>query len=119
MHMRLMRRASRVKRHLQKFANAVLQQDQVQFLTTMNNEAKVRRSTKLLVLETAKVMSYEDLEEARAKGAEKEAVREAKSKAKRDRKRKSVALEAESPNTKVARMLESKRQCQRVPRQRK
>jgi hypothetical protein len=33
----------------------------------MNNEAKVRRSTMLKVLKTAKVMSYEDIEEARLK----------------------------------------------------
>ncbi|CAG8982160.1 hypothetical protein HYALB_00003595 [Hymenoscyphus albidus] len=38
----------------------------------------VRRSTKLLVLGRAKVISYEDLEEARAKRAEKDAAKEAK-----------------------------------------
>lgn len=36
------------------------------------NEAKVRRSTKSVVLEKAKVMSYEHIEEARAKRAVKE-----------------------------------------------
>jgi hypothetical protein len=68
-----------LQRHLQKFVKAVqtssakgiLQEDQIQFLTTINNEAKVRRSTKSLVLGKAKVMSYEDLEEARAKRVEK------------------------------------------------
>ena len=40
-------------------------------------------------------MSYEDLEEARAKRAEKEAAREAKGKAKLGRKRKSVTPEPE------------------------
>ena len=92
-----------LKRHLQKFAKAtrasfaklVLQEDQIQFLTTINNEAKVRRSTKLLVLGKAKVMSYEDLEEARLKRAEKEAARAAKGKSNRGRKRKSSAPEAE------------------------
>ncbi|KAL8696242.1 MAG: hypothetical protein Q9201_007759 [Fulgogasparrea decipioides] len=38
----------------------------------MNNKAKVRRSTRSVVLGKAKVMSYEDLEEARAKRAAKE-----------------------------------------------
>ena len=57
----------------------------------MNSEAKVRQSTKLVVLVQAKVMSYKDIEEARAKHAAKEAI---KSKEKHDRKRKSAALEA-------------------------
>ncbi|KAK3174414.1 hypothetical protein OEA41_001660 [Lepraria neglecta] len=80
-----------------------LQEDQIQFLNTINNEAKVRRSTKSLVLGKAKVMSYEDLEEARAKRADKEAAKEAKGKGKRGRKRKSAALEADTPepNAKV------------------
>jgi hypothetical protein len=43
---------------------------------TINNEAKARRSTKSLVLGKAKVMSYEGLEEARAKHAEKESTQE-------------------------------------------
>jgi hypothetical protein len=81
--------------------------------STINNEAKVRRSTKSLVLGKAKVMSYEDLEEARAKRVIKDAAKEAKSKGKRGRKRKSTVLEAEAeaeaeepepePNAKMAR----------------
>ncbi|KAH8588708.1 hypothetical protein B0O99DRAFT_600493 [Bisporella sp. PMI_857] len=50
-------------RHLQKCAKAfqktsaqsVPQEDRIQFLTTINNEAKVRRSTKSLVLGTARL----------------------------------------------------------------
>ncbi|OBT39571.1 hypothetical protein VE00_09486 [Pseudogymnoascus sp. WSF 3629] len=88
-------------RHLQKFVNAgqksfaksILQKDRIQFLTTINDEAKVRRSTRSLVLGKAKVMSYEDLEEARAKRAEKEAAKEAKGKGKRGRKCKSATLD--------------------------
>ena len=38
----------------------------------MNNEAKDRRTTKSLVSDKAKVMRYEDLEEARAKRASKQ-----------------------------------------------
>ena len=45
----------------------VLKDDDIKLLKTINNEAKVRRSIKSLVLKTAKVMSYEDLELARAK----------------------------------------------------
>ena len=75
-----------LQRHLQKFVKAaqtsfakgVLQEDQIQFLTTINNKAKVRRSTKSLVLGKAKVMSYEDLEEAQAKHVEKELTQRAK-----------------------------------------
>jgi hypothetical protein len=60
----------------------------------MNNEAKVRRSTKSVVLGKAKVMSYEDIEEAREKRAAKEVI---KGKGNCGRKRKSAALEAGEP----------------------
>ncbi|KAK7184501.1 hypothetical protein PSPO01_09535 [Paraphaeosphaeria sporulosa] len=53
-----------------------------------NNEAKVRRSASRGVLGNAKVMGDDELEAARAKRAEKAAIEEAKSKAKRGRKRK-------------------------------
>lgn len=86
----------RLLRHIQKFANAAqtsfaeraIQRDQIQFLREVNNEGKVRRATKSLVLGKAKVMSYEDLEEARAKRAAKDAAK-AKGKGTRGRKRKS------------------------------
>jgi hypothetical protein len=68
-------------------------------LNTINNEAKVRRSTKSLVLGKAKVMSYEDLEEAQAKRAEKEAAKEAKGKGKRGQKCKSASPEADEVTT--------------------
>jgi len=90
-------------RHLQKCtkafqkssANGILKDDRIEFLTIINNEAKVRRSTKSLVLGKAKVMSYEDLEEARAKRAERNAAREANGKGKRGRKCKRTTPEAE------------------------
>jgi hypothetical protein len=63
-------------------------------LIRMNNEAKVRRSTKSIVLGKAKVMSFEDIEVARAARAAKEVI---KGKGKRGRKRKSAALEADEP----------------------
>jgi hypothetical protein len=106
-------------------AKSILQEDRIQFLTAINNEAKVRRSTKSLVLGKAKVMSYEDLEEARAKRLAKESAQAAKDKgkrgrkskkslpepeedtaepAKRGRKRKSAELEAPEPNNTKARM---------------
>ena len=96
-----------LQRHVQKFAKAAqkslakcaLQEDQIRFLTTINNEAKVRRSTRSLVIGKAKVMSYDDLQEARAKRAERDAAQEAKSKGKRGRKRKNAVLEAEAPET--------------------
>ena len=60
----------------------------------MNNEGKVRRSTKSLVLGKAKAISYKEVEEARAKRAAKNAAK-AKGKGKRGQKLKSAALEAE------------------------
>ena len=101
----------RIKKHVQKLASAAqiffakktLLQDQNRFL---NNEAKVRRSTKSVALRKAKVMSYEDLEKARAKHAAKEEA--IASAGKRGRKRKNptpgaVALE---PMAKLMRMSE-------------
>jgi hypothetical protein len=92
----------RLERHVQKLANAAqisfaeraLLHDQNQTLTRMNNEAKVRRSTRSVVLGKAKVMSFEDIEVARAARAVKEVI---KGKGKRGRKRKSAALEADEP----------------------
>ena len=86
-------------------------------MTKINNEAKVRRSTRSVVLGKAKVLNYEDLEEAQAKhAAKKKAIADkGKDKGKRGRKRKSPALEADSsepeaglsvPKKKVARMSE-------------
>ena len=106
----------RLQRYIQKVANAAqisfaeraLLHNQNQFLTRMNNEAKVRRSTKSVILGKAKVMSYEDIEEARAKRAAKEVV---KGKGKRGRKRKSAAPEAGEPESElepeVAPMIEA------------
>jgi hypothetical protein len=76
------------------FAERTLLHDQNQILTRMNNEAKVRRSTRSVVLGKAKVMSFEDIEVARAARAAKEVI---KGKGKRSRKRKSAALEADEP----------------------
>ncbi|XTI93687.1 hypothetical protein V2W45_1253686, partial [Cenococcum geophilum] len=53
------------------FAERALLENDKQLLIKQNDEAKRRRSTKSTVLGKAKVMSYEDLEEARAKRAAK------------------------------------------------
>jgi hypothetical protein len=105
----------RLQRHLQKlasaaqisFAECALLQDQNRFLSKINNETKVRRSTRSVILGKAKVMSYEDLNEARAKRTAKE--KATAGKGKRGRKRKSPAPEAGvlEPKTKVARMSEA------------
>ncbi|KAG0645122.1 jerky [Hyphodiscus hymeniophilus] len=99
----------RLERHIQKLANAAqasfaeraildaeraLLYNQNQTLISMNNEAKVRRSTRSIVLGKAKVMSFEDIEVARAARAAKEVI---KGKGKRGRKRNSDALEAGEP----------------------
>lgn len=84
----------RLQRSVQKLTNAAqlsfaeraLFQEHNQFLTTINNEAKVRRSTKPVMLGTARVMSYEDLEKAREDRAAKEIAKEAKKAAKEAKK---------------------------------
>jgi hypothetical protein len=78
----------------------------------MNNKAKFRRSTKSQVLGKAKVMSYQDLEEARAKRIEKEKV--AEDKATRSRRRKALApvVDVLEPRTQV--ILTSVRGCAKV-----
>ena len=89
-----------IQRHVQKLASAAkisfakqtLFQDQNRLLSKMNKEAKVRRSTRSVVLGKAKVMSYEDLEEARAKRAAKE--KATAGKVKRGPKRKSPTPES-------------------------
>jgi hypothetical protein len=103
-----------LQRHLYKLAKAAqlslakgsLQENYIWFLLTVNKEAKVRRSTKSLVLGKAKVMGYKELVEAREKRAEKEAARKVKGKGKRGRKRTSAAPEAdaEKPKTKATRV---------------
>jgi hypothetical protein len=93
----------RLQRHIQKFAKATqisfaeraLQRDQIHFLKRVNNEAKVRRATKSLVLGKAKVMSYEDLEQARAKRAAKASAK-VKGKGKRDQKADVARRQAEA-----------------------
>lgn len=96
----------RLQRHIQKLANAgqtsiayrALLEEQNSLLTSINDEAKTRRSTKSVVLGKGqgKVMSFEDIEEARRKRAEKDAT---KGKGKRGRKRKSTLVEADEPDT--------------------
>jgi hypothetical protein len=83
----------RLQRRIQKlgsaaqisFAKQILLQDHNRLLAKVNSEAKVRRSMRSVVLKKAKVMSYEDLEEARAKRAAKEKASTAKGKARDSR----------------------------------
>ena len=67
-------------------------------LASINDEAKTRRSTKSVVLGKGqgKVMSFEDIEEAQRKRAEKDAT---KGRGKRGRKRKGTVVEADEPDT--------------------
>jgi hypothetical protein len=113
-------RKQNLVRHLQKctkafqisFVQGILQEDRIQFLTTINNEAKVRRSTRSLVLGKAKVISYEDLEEARAKRVVKESTQAAKGKRKRGRKSKSSLPEPEEDITGTARRGRKRRSAE-------
>tara|TARA_R110002003_G_scaffold1611_1_gene23287 strand:+ start:171 stop:1004 length:834 start_codon:yes stop_codon:yes gene_type:complete len=77
------------------FAKQSFLQDHNQLLYTINNEAKVRRSTRSLVIGTAKVMTWEDLDNARTARAAKDKATAERGKGKRGRKRKVSAQEAE------------------------
>jgi len=93
---RLQRRIQKIAKAAEAcFAERALQRDQIQFLKKINNEAKVRRSTKSLVIGKARVVSYEDLEEARAKRAAKDAAT-AKGEGKRGRKAKATPVAEEA-----------------------
>ena len=73
----------------------LIEQDAHALLFKQNNEAKRRRSTKSTVVGKAKVMSYEDIEDARAKRAAKGEVTAGKGK--RGRKRKTpTSVEAKA-----------------------
>lgn len=61
----------------------------------INSEAKVPRSTRSLVIGTAKVMSYEDLDKARAARVAKDEVVANKGKRKRSRQRKVLGRKVE------------------------
>ena len=103
----------RLQRHVQKLANAAqisfaecaLLRDQTQFLSRMNNEAKVHWLTKSVVLGKAKVMSYEDIEEAWAKRAAKEKAMAGKGKHGWKPKSPAPKADASVPVTPVARMI--------------
>jgi hypothetical protein len=98
-----------LQRHLIKFFKATqssmtksaLQQNHIQLLTAVNNEAKPRRSTKAEILEkgSGKVFTYEHLRDKRLRRAEEDAAREAKAKTKRDRKSKKARQEAGEATT--------------------
>jgi len=87
------------------FAECALLRDQNKFLTEINKEAKVRQSTRSLVLGKAKVMKWEDLEEARVHRAAKDKAKASKGKGKDSQKRKCAAPEADvaEPSAKVVR----------------
>ena len=88
----------RFERYVQKLANAAhisfaertLFYERNEFLNKVNDEAKKRRLCKSVILGRAKVMSYEDLEEARVKRIAKE---KTNSKKNHRQKRKVVATE--------------------------
>ncbi|TVY17574.1 hypothetical protein LARI1_G004946 [Lachnellula arida] len=99
-------------KHLQKCTKAyqkasalsVLQEDRIQYLLTINNEAKVRRSTRSLVLGKAKGKRGRKRKsgtlEAEEDTAEEDTVEEDTASARRGRKR--AALDAPAPTTMMA-----------------
>ncbi|KXL46712.1 hypothetical protein M433DRAFT_542633 [Acidomyces richmondensis BFW] len=103
--------------HLQKLTNAThlsvperaLLRDHNQFLAKINNEAVICRATKAIKLRTARVMSYEDLERARAERAANDAKREAASEAGKAREAKEAGGAAQEDEESTA----SKPKCGR------
>lgn len=76
------------------FSKGILQRDLIRFFMKINDEAKVRPSTRgANILGKAKVMGFTEPEEARANRAEKDAAKADKGKVKRERKRKGTAEE--------------------------
>lgn len=101
------------------FAERALLQTQNQFLTEINNEGKVRRSTKSKVLGKgkARIMLWDDLDAARAALAAKEKEKEEK-KARRaakpaEQEVKSAEKEAKAAEKKKQRLRRGKRKLQR------
>lgn len=100
----------RLQKHLQKLTNATqlsfaeraLMREHNQFLAKINNEAKPRRAVRANIIGTARVMSYEDIEKARAERGAQEAKKEASSEARKAKKAKrelTTVLEGEDANT--------------------
>ena len=95
-------RAECLQKHVQKLTNATqlsfaeraLLQENVCFLSEINNEVKVCRATKSEVIGTARVMSFKDLESARAERAAKEATKRVASEARKVKKAEKVSRAA-------------------------
>jgi hypothetical protein len=99
---RLQRRVQKLASAAQKsFAKQSLLQDHNQLLYEINNKAKIRRSTRLLGIGTAKVMKWENLERVWAEHVAKDKAAVEKSKGKHGRKRKVSAREADGVESKV------------------
>jgi hypothetical protein len=77
------------------FAKEALLQSHNRLLYNFNREAMVRQSTRSLVIRNAKVISFEDLDTARAARTAKDKAAAEKDKRRRGRKRKVPAREAE------------------------
>jgi hypothetical protein len=75
---------------------SALQQNHIQLLMAVNNEAKPRRAIKADILEkgSGQVFTYKHLQEKRSKRGEESAAKDAKAKARRDRKSKSATQKA-------------------------
>jgi hypothetical protein len=93
-----------LQRHLLKFAKATqssltksaLQQNHIQLLTAINNEAKPRRSTRALILEkgSGQIFFYEHPKLKRLKRAEEDAAKKLRSREKNGRRSKDATQES-------------------------
>jgi hypothetical protein len=82
------------------YARTTIQEDRIRSLLKINDEAKPRRSTRPIILSTAKMISYEDLEAALAKRAEQEAKAVARKKKAADARAKRAEQEENGKVTK-------------------
>jgi hypothetical protein len=107
-----------LERHVGKLAKAgqvslartALQEDHIRFLLKTNDEAKPRRFTRSIVLGIAKVMSYEDLTDARAKRVEQEEKASARRQKLKEARAKRTEQE-ENGNVSKSRKQTSVRKC--------
>jgi hypothetical protein len=91
------------------FAKNTLQEERIQSLLKINDEAKPRRSTRPLVLSTAKVISYEDLAAALAKRAEQEEKAVARKKKAEETRAKKTEREEKRKVTKSRKQISKQR----------
>jgi hypothetical protein len=98
------------------YARTTIQEDRIRSLLKIYDEAKPRRSTRPIILSTAKVISYEDLEAALAKRAQQEAKAVARKKKAADARAKRAEQEENGKVTKSRKQTPKQRRRVGSPR---